>query len=81
MNEEPLPYMLLFASLSIVNGPHVVAGTMMHLGCQSTKAHPRASVILRGVGAGGGACHRGKVGQTLMGPHDEPNLAFLKQVG
>ena len=38
----------------------MVVGMMMHLGCQPTKAHHKAVVILCGVGAGGGACHQGR---------------------
>ena len=48
-----------------MNGHCVVMG-MMHLGRQSTKAYRRASVVLCGMRARGGACHEGVVGQTMM---------------
>ena len=46
---------------------------MVHPGHRSTKAHPRASVALCGVGQGG-ACHQGKVG-----PWAETAAYFLKK--
>jgi hypothetical protein len=48
-----------------VNGHSVVMG-MVHLGRKSTKAYPRASVVLCGMGPRRGACHEGAVGQTMM---------------